>query len=86
MKLIDFSFKAIYQSVVSNANIGSQSGVSKRGLSSTFKPGKRVKNGTAKYDQHIRSEDTTISEKSEIDTYLEEGVYIGEPGVYFDAL
>ncbi|GJU68262.1 zinc finger BED domain-containing protein RICESLEEPER 2-like protein [Tanacetum coccineum] len=114
MKLIDFSFKAIYPadevaiqkkivrdtldelydeyvvahragSVVSNANIGSQSGVSKRGLSSTFKPGKRVKNGTAKYDQHIRSEDTTISEKSEIDTYLEEGVYIGEPESAFSA-
>nr|GFA23169.1 zinc finger BED domain-containing protein RICESLEEPER 2-like [Tanacetum cinerariifolium] len=39
-----------------------------------------------KYDLHIRSEDTTISDKSEIDTYLEEGVYISETGVYFDAL
>ncbi|GJU66983.1 zinc finger BED domain-containing protein RICESLEEPER 2-like protein [Tanacetum coccineum] len=115
MKLIDFSFKAIYSEdeatnqkkivrdtldelyaeyveahraghVVSNANIGTQSCVSKRGLGSTSKSGKRIKNGTAKYDLHIRNEDTTISEKSEIDTYLEEGVYIGEPGVYFDAL
>nr|GEV74868.1 zinc finger BED domain-containing protein RICESLEEPER 2-like [Tanacetum cinerariifolium] len=71
--------------VVSNANIGSQSCMSNSGLGSTSKTGKRIKNGTAKYDLHIRNEDTTISEKSEIDTYLEEGVYIGEPGVYFDA-
>nr|GEV66402.1 zinc finger BED domain-containing protein RICESLEEPER 2-like [Tanacetum cinerariifolium] len=114
MKLIDFSFKAIYSvdeatnqkkimrdtldelydeyveahraGHVSNANIGSQSCVSKSGLGSTSKTGKRIKNGTTKFDLNIRNEDTTISEKSEIDTYLEEGVYIGESGVYFDAL
>ncbi|PWA82108.1 hypothetical protein CTI12_AA181320 [Artemisia annua] len=66
--------------VVSNVNLGSQSGVAKSSLSSTSKSGKRIKSGTAKYDQHIRSEGTTISKKSEIDTYLEEEVYIGEPG------
>ncbi|GJW06696.1 zinc finger BED domain-containing protein RICESLEEPER 2-like protein, partial [Tanacetum coccineum] len=74
------------RNVVSNVNLESQSGVSKRSLSSTSKSGKRIKTGTTKFDQHIRSEGTTISVKSEIDTYLEEGVYIGEPGVYFDAL
>ncbi|GJV96765.1 zinc finger BED domain-containing protein RICESLEEPER 2-like protein [Tanacetum coccineum] len=70
MKLIDFSFKAIYsedeatvrdtldelyaeyveahraEHVVSNANIVTQSCVSKRGLDSTSKSGKRIKNGT----------------------------------------
>ncbi|XP_024969713.1 zinc finger BED domain-containing protein RICESLEEPER 2-like [Cynara cardunculus var. scolymus] len=45
-----------------------------------------VKSGTEKYDQHIRSVDTFASVKLELDIYLEEGVYIGDSGAYFDAL
>ncbi|KAE8709720.1 hypothetical protein F3Y22_tig00110328pilonHSYRG00209 [Hibiscus syriacus] len=48
--------------------------------------GKGIKTGTSKYDQHIRSVDTFTFVKSELDTYLEEGVLIGEPDVYFDTL
>ncbi|PWA50268.1 Zinc finger, BED-type [Artemisia annua] len=84
--LVQDGLSEIEGNIVSNVNLGSQSGVAKNSLSSTSKSGKRIKTGTAKYDQHIRSEGTTISEKSEIDTYLEEEVYIGEPCVYFDAL
>ncbi|KAE8678480.1 hypothetical protein F3Y22_tig00111409pilonHSYRG00338 [Hibiscus syriacus] len=76
--------------VVSSTN-GSQSvsigGTSKSSVSSLFSQfGKGIKTGTAKYDQHIRSVDTFTFFNSELDTYLEEGVLIGEPGVYFDAL
>ncbi|XP_039066901.1 zinc finger BED domain-containing protein RICESLEEPER 2-like [Hibiscus syriacus] len=76
--------------VVSSTD-GSQSvsigGTSKSSVSSLFSQfGKGIKTGTAKYDQHIRSVDTFTFVKSELDTYLEEGVLIGEPGVYFDAL
>ncbi|XP_024986526.1 zinc finger BED domain-containing protein RICESLEEPER 2-like [Cynara cardunculus var. scolymus] len=45
-----------------------------------------IKSGTTKYDQHIRSVDTFASVKSELDIYLEEGVYIGDSGAYFDVL
>ncbi|KAK9057108.1 hypothetical protein SSX86_024475 [Deinandra increscens subsp. villosa] len=48
--------------------------------------GKRLKTGSAKYNQHIRSIENVEGVKSELDTYLEEGVYICEPGVDFDAL
>ncbi|XP_039036578.1 zinc finger BED domain-containing protein RICESLEEPER 2-like [Hibiscus syriacus] len=70
---------------------GSQSvsigGTSKSSVSSLFSQfGKGIKTDTAKYDQHIRSVDTFTFVKSELDTYLEEGVLIGESGVYFDAL
>lgn len=65
-----------------NGESGVKSGYSK--LSSRV--GLGVKSGTAKYNQHIRSVDTFVSAKSELDIYLEEGVYLGEPGVYFDAL
>ncbi|XP_039035898.1 zinc finger BED domain-containing protein RICESLEEPER 2-like [Hibiscus syriacus] len=76
--------------VVSSTD-GSQSvsigGTSKSSVSSLFSQfGKGIKTGTAKYDQHIRSVDTFTFVKSELDTYLEEGVLIGESGVYFDAL
>jgi len=59
-----------------------KSGYSK--LSSRVDTG--IKSGTAKYDQHIRGVDTFANMKSVLDIYLEEGVYIGESGVYFDAL
>ncbi|KAI3675473.1 hypothetical protein L1987_85063 [Smallanthus sonchifolius] len=70
-----------------NANIGS--GPSGKSSGSTFitsRFGKGIKTGSAKYDQHIRSVDCVESVKSELVTYLEEGVIIPEPGVYFDAL
>ncbi|KAK8603644.1 hypothetical protein V6N13_096118 [Hibiscus sabdariffa] len=44
-------------------------------LTSRF--GKCIKTGTAKYDQHIRSVDSFTSVKSELDIYLEDGIYIG---------
>ncbi|KAL4364154.1 hypothetical protein GQ457_04G009370 [Hibiscus cannabinus] len=78
--------------IVSTTETGGSQGVSvggtsKSGFSSlTSRFGKGIKTGTAKYDQHIRSVDTFASAKSELDIYLEEGVYIGDPGVYFDAL
>ncbi|KAK8538097.1 hypothetical protein V6N12_044235 [Hibiscus sabdariffa] len=43
-------------------------------LTSRF--GKCIKTGTAKYDQHIRSVDSFTSVKSELDIYLEDGIYI----------
>ncbi|KAI3732098.1 hypothetical protein L1987_63295 [Smallanthus sonchifolius] len=65
-----------------NANIGS--GPSGKSSGSTFitsRFGKGIKTGSAKYDQHIRSVDCVESVKSELVTYLEEGVIIPEPGV-----
>ncbi|XP_024972718.1 zinc finger BED domain-containing protein RICESLEEPER 2-like [Cynara cardunculus var. scolymus] len=62
------------------SEIGVKSGYNK--LSSTV----GINSGTAKYDQHIISVDTFASVKSELDIYLEEGVYIGDSGAYFDAL
>lgn len=71
----------------SNAADGTESGASKRGPSvTTLRFGKSIRSSTAKYNQHIRSVDSIASVKSELDTYLEEGVYISEPGAYFDAL
>ncbi|XP_022031144.1 zinc finger BED domain-containing protein RICESLEEPER 2-like [Helianthus annuus] len=45
-----------------------------------------IKTGSAKFAQHIRTVDCAESVKSALTTYLEEGVYISEPGVHFDAL
>ncbi|CAI9261321.1 unnamed protein product [Lactuca saligna] len=71
----------------SNATDGTESGASKRGPSvTTLRFGKSIRSSTAKYNQHIISVDSIASVKSELDTYLEEGVYISEPGAYFDAL
>lgn len=117
MKLIDFSFRAIYSdneaprqmqivrdtlyllfeeyvdahkaSVVASSSSGTNSGVAapKNSFASlTGRLGRGLKTGTAKYDQHIRSVDSFTASKSELDTYLEDGVYIGEPGADFDAL
>ncbi|XP_035838621.1 zinc finger BED domain-containing protein RICESLEEPER 2-like [Helianthus annuus] len=62
---------------------GSRSG-SSNFTSSRF--GKSIKTGSAKYHQHIKSVDCVQSAKSELATYLEEGVCIIEQGVHFDAL
>lgn len=71
----------------SNETVRSESGASKSGSSiKNLKFGKSIKSGTTKYNQHIKSVDSIASVKSELDTYLEEGVYISEPGVNFDAL
>ena len=70
-----------------SANV--RSGPSGSGSSSGFMAsrfGKGIKTGSAKYHQHIRNIDCGESVKSELVTYLEEGVYIQEAGVYFDAL
>ncbi|KAJ0925695.1 putative HAT dimerization domain, ribonuclease H-like superfamily, hAT-like transposase, RNase-H [Helianthus annuus] len=70
-----------------NVNVGngpSGSGSGSRFMSSRF--GNGIKTGSAKFAQHIRTADCAESVKLELTTYLEEGVYISEPGVYFDAL
>ncbi|XP_035837693.1 zinc finger BED domain-containing protein RICESLEEPER 2-like [Helianthus annuus] len=121
MKLIKFSFKAIYDAEKAeeeiklveetlnelfkeyveackepnagsstSSNIGSgQTGSSSIPSSSIFTTsrfGRGIKTGSAKYEQHIRSVDCVESVKSELLTYLEEGVLIPEPGEHFDAL
>ncbi|XP_021980631.1 zinc finger BED domain-containing protein RICESLEEPER 2-like [Helianthus annuus] len=67
-----------------NGSGSSYSNVSSSFMSSRF--GKGLKTGIAKYNQHIRSVDTVESVKSELAIYLDEGVYICEQGVSFDAL
>ncbi|XP_042757493.1 zinc finger BED domain-containing protein RICESLEEPER 2-like [Lactuca sativa] len=76
-------------SVVASSSSGTNSGVAtpKNSFASlTGRLGRGLKTGTTKYDQHIRSVDSFTASKSELDTYLEDGVYIGEPGADFDAL
>ncbi|KAL4564056.1 hypothetical protein LXL04_028106 [Taraxacum kok-saghyz] len=74
-------------SVVSSSSSTTNNSASKSDFPSLIRrQGKCIKTGTAKYDQHIRSVDSFNALKSKLDTYLEEGVYIGEQGVYFDAL
>lgn len=99
-EIVEAALKAMYMEYVeayktsnvvssSNTRAGSECGSSKSGSKPpTSRFGKGIKSGTAKYDQHIRTIDSSSSsnESSELDIYLEEGVYIGEPGVYFDAL
>ncbi|MFS7922886.1 putative HAT dimerization domain, ribonuclease H-like superfamily, hAT-like transposase, RNase-H [Helianthus anomalus] len=71
-----------------SVNDGSGPSGSRNGSSSftSSRFGKSIKSGSAKYNQHIRSVDCVESAKSELTTYLEEGVCITEPGVHFDAL
>ncbi|KAI3684755.1 hypothetical protein L6452_33981 [Arctium lappa] len=70
----------------SSAPDKSESGVKSGYNKLSSRVGMGIKSGTAKYDQHIRSVDTFASVKTELDVYLEEGVYIGDSGSYFDAL
>ncbi|XP_022031557.1 zinc finger BED domain-containing protein RICESLEEPER 1-like [Helianthus annuus] len=52
----------------------------------TSRFGDGLKSGSAMYAQHITSLDTVERVKSELATYLEEGVYICETGATFDVL
>ncbi|XP_022032825.1 zinc finger BED domain-containing protein RICESLEEPER 1-like [Helianthus annuus] len=52
----------------------------------TSRFGDGLKSGSAMYAQHIKSLDTVERVKSELATYLEEGVYICETGATFDVL
>ncbi|MFS8030886.1 putative HAT dimerization domain, ribonuclease H-like superfamily, hAT-like transposase, RNase-H [Helianthus anomalus] len=70
--------------VGSSRNVNVESGSGSSSLTSRF--GKGINTGSAKYAQHIRTVDCVESVKSELATYLEEGVYICEQGVYFNAL
>ncbi|XP_024981677.1 zinc finger BED domain-containing protein RICESLEEPER 2-like [Cynara cardunculus var. scolymus] len=95
MKIVQDTFTKMFQEYVEQhktANVVQMSSApdkSEIGVKSGYnKLSSRVgiKSGTTKYDQHIRSADTFASVKSELDIYLEEGVYIGDSGAYFDAL
>ncbi|KAK8565134.1 hypothetical protein V6N12_058709 [Hibiscus sabdariffa] len=101
MQIVQDTLYELYQEYVEAhkiANVVSSSGIDGRqgvstgstsmsgfsSLTSWF--GKCIKTGTTKYDQHIRSVGSFTSVKSELDIYLEDEIYIGESGVFFDAL
>ncbi|GKF69555.1 zinc finger BED domain-containing protein RICESLEEPER 2-like protein [Tanacetum coccineum] len=74
MELIDFSFKAIYYA----DEVIIQKKIVRDTLDELY-----VEYVDAHRAKNVVS---NVNLESQRDTYLEEGVYIGEPGVYFDAL
>ena len=91
IQIVEDTLKKLFQEYVDahKASVSSSNVVESAGSkssSTTSRFGKGIKTGTAKYNQHIRSVDSFTNEKSELETYLEEGVYIEGSGVHFDAL